>query len=547
MAKFPIPFAERVPPPVGPTVRATLDPRVHIPAAPPEVPTGEAEQWRAVAGLGAALAGVGEKFLAKFQVAAERVQDAEDAIAVSAGKREIDTFLLTGHQQSALAPDGPSAGAIQQESWKLVDATVAGGPNERVQNVLQMYRNNITASHNAKYATTELRIRKTNVWDKAFATYEGHLETGNEVEAGKAIALLITFNPERREELEQKIREIPVDSVLAQSAIMAGKDPDAALGMLSQLQEMTLTVDQAARRDQLVTHARIIKNRNKSQLAELRDKAEADLYERGWVKDELLTYDDFAAALPPKDAKRVHKEYAAYMKAKAEGRLEATAEGDPRVLVQTREMVDLNPELITPAQIHAMPGLGNKHKASLVTRLKTNLARVDPVAKKYRAELSKLRTAGFLGKKDELDTSKRFLELSDQLDAFLATKPPDADAQKFLYELIREDAKWFWMSPSTWVGAGPEDLPRWDDDKEEVIYRTSKGEDKKFMVRFGTIIEVDGKRLQAIGRSGGEVDWLDVTKGGQSAPHPVDNDADFEAVPSGAIYQTSDGRLWRKP
>jgi hypothetical protein len=193
------------------------------------------------------------------------------------------------------------------------------------------------------------------------------------------------------------------------------------------------------------------------------------------------------------------------VKAKDTKRVSQIEEGDPIVLAKVTAAIDLNPSSVTPAQLYQLAdqGLGTKHITGLVNRLGANKKQIDdnPIASKYKAELSRLHTGNLFGKVDKPKTSDTYLGLSRKLDAFLSTKPTDEQAQKFFATLIREDV-------SYGNSFGPNELPGFGENPFETTLTTPAGKSSKVQIQFGDIVDIDGASYQAVGKKNGKVEWL---------------------------------------
>ncbi len=539
MAKFVIKHAELVPSGLGSSVRATVDPRIdrRLP------PSGEAVEATALAGVGSALAG------AALQIG-DKIRAVQTLVAESDARLKMSE-LTDIYEGLAATTEDPQARASMLQKYESDVASL--GTTGRLKTIANAH----IMQTRTRSMRVDVRQAIGNARDQSERLLQGFLAHGDSDAFMDHIGGMVEKKLISRQQGITLKKEYPVNTILAQAAVMAGQDPDRALGMLAQLHESKLTVAQATRRDSLTTHANAVKNRNASRLKKVQDKAELELYEKAYVADEPLSFDDVkTAGLSPAATMRFWNGYKKAQAEKIKTGISKFEEGDANVLAQAQAIVDLRPESITVEQLYGLQGkgLGAKYIPGLVTRREANLRKVDPVAKKYQAELSKLRTAGFLGDTAEIRTSERYLLFSRQLDAFLATKPSDAEAQRFFYDLIKEDAQWRWLStsPSFWRGAalsamfgvGADDLPRWGDPPEAVEVETPEGT-KTFQVRFGTIVTVGRRRLQAIGRTGGEVEWLDVTSGAKV--HRFETQAEFDALPSGAQVIGPDGIQRTKP
>jgi len=248
----------------------------------------------------------------------------------------------------------------------------------------------------------------------------------------------------------------------------------------------------------------------KRELREKQDETVLGLYEKVFVQGELLGWDDITNTnLEPNDKISFWEKYQQVQSEKIKLGVSILEEGDPVVRAKTNAIIDLRPGDITPAEIYQLAdvGLGLKYIPGLVDRLKRNRKELEdnPIAAKYKSELSRLLNAGIFGDKEDVETSDVYLDLSRKLDTFIETKPSEMEAQIFFGHLIREDVRTLGML------FGENTLPGFGDRPMEVTLTTKEGEEKKFKVIFGDIIEFEGHYLQAIGREEGKVKWLEVS------------------------------------
>jgi len=197
----------------------------------------------------------------------------------------------------------------------------------------------------------------------------------------------------------------------------------------------------------------------------------------------------------------MHKDIVA---ARTKGTISQYEEGSPEVLAQVQAIIDLRPNNVTPEQIYRMAdsGLGVKYIPGLVSRLEKNKEKTNPVNDNYRKELANLHRRGLFGKPDNPDASMRYLDISNRLESFLTTNPSEESLRKFYGQLIVEDVSW----GRSW---GANQLPGWGE-KELSTTISVGGTTKDIAIQYGSVIEVEGKKYQAIGRKGGEVQWLEV-------------------------------------
>ncbi len=555
MATFPIQFAERVPPPVGPSVRAGAGPQLDTRA----VPTGEAAQWRAVAGLGQALAGVGTEFLKKFQVAAERIQGAEDAIAVSEGKRKYDELMGLTHQSIAVAPDETAAATIWQKAQADASNIPAGYGRPKVRNALTVHINNTIGQHGVKVATATLSIKKSNLLAQAEIDWQAKLENGDVPGAQKLMAMMALLDPANRAVYEQQGKDAPVDSVMAQAAVMAGQDPDTALGMLARLHESKLTVAQAARRDSLTAHALEVQRRNKGQREAIIQANRFDLYVM-LEKDELITDELIIEKLGK------GKEATAFMRVRNNmrlkrqaGRIEAFEKGNPVTEAKLDMAIDLQPDAISAQDIWdavETKGLGVKAAARLVGRLKTAQAKKKPFDQYMLSRLAAAGNAGVFGKLSSPENASQLVMAHSQFVDFQKTGPTDAEQIKFFDQLIIEEHG-FWSNPfgeRVISGIDSDELPGPGNKPIDVELALPDGTTGNIEVRFATRHTIGGQLFMAVGRTNGIIQWLPLEAGAKpgafdpktNMPYIVKDDKEAIALPQGALYKGPNGILYRK-
>lgn len=473
---FPIEYAEKLPSGETGQARASLD----IPAD---------QTGRAVSQFGAVIFGI-----------SQNIQNAKKQVDLSRMKREYDQIMYSAYETFSNTPDAKSREKIIQQA--LTDTkgiyseykSVQGKFEEHYNDTIEGWRNNFKVKHNA--------IEKQNVKDEALVNIQHSLENGDFKEAQNGYANLRNNLIISQAEYEKSVDDIPVNSTLAQAIILADKDPDGAIAMVSEL--TSLDVDQTKQKQRVIAFANGVKNRNTAQLDDLQDEQRMALYEKAYIKNEPLDWEEIKATILDADDKiRFWNNYQKAQAEKVETGISQIEEGNPIVLARVTAVVDLRPNDITPAQLYALAdeGLGTKHIPGLVNRLKTNQASKNPVTNKYRAELSRLHTAGIFGKMKKTKTSDTYMDLSRKLDTFLAVNPTEEQAQKFFSTLIKDDIHWLFLG---------DNLPGWEERPLGIELETKEGEKREFEINFGDIIEIDGQYQQAIGRKDGKVIWLEV-------------------------------------
>ncbi|MBE3143562.1 MAG: hypothetical protein IMZ61_06525 [Planctomycetes bacterium] len=390
--------------------------------------TGAGDIGRAASGFGGAMFEVGQK-----------IQVAQDAMDLSLLNRQGEEMDLAAEQQLMKITDADEQEKFIQAHEEKRGA-IAGKSNGRIQNAYQMNYNNTTADRQRRFASVGLQARAKDAEDKGRFAYDAAINSGNEFEARKINALRLATETIGQAEYDSLEASLPVDIKFAQAIKMGDVDLNKAEAMVSGMKD--LTAEQTIKKDNILTHFNALRNRSNSALRAQQEKETFDLY--GKSEEGTLTWDDLKTSVIPADEKQeIWRNFKAVQYAKANGEISAIEEGDPTVLAQVNEIVDLRPDLLQPSQIYAMTknGLGTKYATGLVDRLNRNKTEKNPIASKYRAELGRLQSAELFGKKGKPKTSDAYMGLSVKLDTFLATNPTDEQTQKFFSSLIREKVK----------------------------------------------------------------------------------------------------------
>ncbi len=481
MANFPIQYAETVP--TGEISGVLADP-----AVAGAVPRAISEAGRAVTAIG------------------QKIQDAENAMELSTLQRKSDEIWNAAYNTIRTTPDTEQRAKLYEKARQ--DASAATSKSTEVNNAYQMHLNNIFPRWEINFNNLDRQIRIQRIGDELDINDQYDYEKGAKESFVKRQYTAQSVGAQTPEMTEEKIATFDVTSEFAEIAVGMDADPQVAIGRLSAMKD--LTEPQSKRKGNLISRAIGIQNRRRAELRTAQDETMLGLYENAFIKEEPLGWDDIANTnLEADDKISFWEKYERAQSEKMKLGVSVLEEGDPIVLAKTQSVIDLRPGDITPVEIYQLAdvGLGLKHIPGLVNRLKRNRKELEdnPIAAKYKSELSRLLTAGVFGDKDNVETSNIYLDLSRKLDTFIKTKPAETEAQTFFGRLIREDVRTFGM---LW---GENVLPGFGDRPMEVTLTTEEGKEERFKVRFGDVIQIDNRYLQVIGREEGRIKWLEVS------------------------------------
>lgn len=473
MAQFPIRYSERLPPAVGTNVRANLD-----------VSTGAGAIGQGISAVGGSM----------FEIGAN-LKLANQAVKLSTMKRQHDTILQTAH---IVAQSSTPEAIVDLWETAKKDVEALDSGDTKVNQLYQIWHNDTIGTWNENIVNLHQGIVKQNVYDQGIINVQGYMESGEINKAATQLEVLAKFFPKERAKLEQQILDLPNNIRLARARVEADENPDKAIAIANALENPT--IKQLEVKDSIITHALAIKNREGSLSRKLQDEQFLALYEKAYIKNEPLTWEEVkSTSLATDDKTRFWGAYKNAQAEKIQTGISQIEEGDPVILAQVTAIVDLRPNDITPEQLYKLAdkGLGTKHIPGLVTRLKTNQKSENPVADKYRAELASVHTAGLFGKREKPATSDIYMKLSRNLDTFLMTNPTEEQARVFFSKLIRDDVHWLFLG---------DQLPGWEE--WPVSGKTPAGKDIK--VNFGEVIEESGHIYQAVGKKADKIEWLTV-------------------------------------
>ena len=457
--------------------------------------------------VGQAFASLGNRI---YELQANK-QNAENAIKkselrlqyqtrTSEALRELETTFNADEQQEII-------GRYQS------DITALGTGIPDVDQDFTEYRNNTLAGNLDAFERTVHKNQIISLNDQFDINYQKTLETGSRQTASDLIDNMVqagAISPERAEAMKG---EWSGDMRLtrAKKMIETG-DPNEIYNAETVLTFMSdqatnnpgeFTAKQMNVLDNLKTQLDATKNRKNSELREQQDKDMWEGYNRIGTPEFTSEYLDSTSLDTPSKIRltEMHKDI---VSARAKGAISQYEEGNPEVLAQVQAIIDLRPNNVTPEQIYRMAdsGLGVKYIPSLVSRLEKNKEKTNPVNDNYRKELANLHRRGLFGKPDNPDASMKYLDISNRLESFLTTNPSEESLRKFYGQLVIEDMSW----GRSW---GANQLPGWGE-KELSTTISVGGTTKDIAIQYGSVIEVEGKKYQAIGRKGGEVQWLEV-------------------------------------
>lgn len=447
-------------------------------------------EGRAIAQAGGAVFGIGQQ-----------IQEAEDAMEFSDLKRKSEEIWNAAYNTMATENDSEIRAKVYQKA--VGDMNALQSKSGRVQQQYQIHLNNAIPQYDVYSMDLDRKMRIRSAKDSLELNGQYLLEQGDLLGYEGLLREGLRTGLMGQEEYEYRQKNAPIDTRFSQARVLMDSNPDMAIQILENIPD--LTGEQLDQKDKLVTHALSVQNRRRKELEDLQDQQLLDLYTKV-DNGEPITWAEVNATDLPATGETgkttFWKWYENQQQEKARSTISQTEEGDPIVNAQILSIIDLKPNEITERQIYGMvdKGLGTNKLASYVSRLRQN-KKVDPVLNKYRTMLSKVNASGLLGNTKKIATANRYVDLSRKLDAFLTTKPTDEQAQKFFSGLIVEDARNMFG-----VLSGNE-LPGWDDSPLAATVKTEEGKEYSVSIRMGDIVEVEGQRIQAVGREGGQVQW----------------------------------------
>jgi len=228
-------------------------------------------------------------------------------------------------------------------------------------------------------------------------------------------------------------------------------------------------------------------------------------------------------SLPAKEQIRLFEEYQKYLKEMDEAGVSLIANGSPGVRAEVLQRIYTNPTGLTPGHIWSATKkwrkrtdrvLGTKHVPSLIKTLRAEQERkVAPFRLPMQTAIGALYSAGAFGDKDSPEAANRYISLSNNLSGYLDKVPPPSrkEVEEYVYDQLRMDmVKLF--GGLRYRELKEDELPGVKDEPIEVPIPDRMGRPIPYQTRLvkvikGTEIIVDGVRLKAVGKKGGEVDW----------------------------------------
>lgn len=236
--KFPIEYAQTLPTGRAAVARADLDVR-----------TGAEEEARALAHLGGALFGVGQK-----------IHNANKAMELSTFKRQEEEFRLgalqTLKEEGFDVNNDEAVAALRDKTKADRDALVSRW--RTVNNAYQIYRNDIDPQWKFEFDGAVLDIKAANVKDEFNLNGENLLGKGKMLEYQTLLETALTTEVITKAEYEFYTKNAPNDSILQQMRIQArSNNPQLAIELSEQL--IDPTADQMQYRDRLLALCKTVR------------------------------------------------------------------------------------------------------------------------------------------------------------------------------------------------------------------------------------------------------------------------------------------------
>lgn len=404
---------------------------VKMPRASMNVDTGAGAIGQGLQGLGNAGFEIGQK-----------IQHAENAMELSTLRMTTEEKWNSAYQTMKDIKDPEERAKFYQKARQDISSVKA--KNGKVDNAFQMYLHDNLPAMDVRYTELDngLRIRSAKdqlEFNGQFLLEKGDAKSLDDYRQLLAVARKTDLIGDA--EFQKKFDDASGDSFIMQARRKIDTDPEFALSVLQDPEtRKQLNNDQLNDADSLITRALSTKNRANLALKDTQDKQKWDLYKKS--EDLTLTKEEVDnSVLSPEDKIYIWQNYQSVQVSKSKGEVSSIENSDPMMLAKVNSIIDLHPESVTTDGIYKMigNGIGTKDVTGLVDRLNKNKAEKNPIAAKFKAELSRLLSAGTLGKKEKLETSNKFLDMQYKLEQFLAKNPTDEQTQTFFNGLVKEN------------------------------------------------------------------------------------------------------------
>ena len=206
----------------------------------------------------------------------QKIVDQRDAVELSTMKRTFDEKSYAAFNAYSQTGDETARKALV-EQWNK-DIEGIRSKSARVNREFLIHKNSVLPHWGETFAKQEIAIQTKQVDDAAEINIQKDMGLGNVAGAAKEIQKLASLGRISQADAEQRIADLPIDSVLEQARLAIPSNPNSAEQMLEKIRGEKLSPDQMKKFESYLRIARETNKRYGDELVKdtMRQMTEAD-------------------------------------------------------------------------------------------------------------------------------------------------------------------------------------------------------------------------------------------------------------------------------